>query len=123
MKNLIEQNGYCGCPELEKLYSLKRDAERTEEQLSGLSKTVDEDIRSGNGSRLLTLKDLSAVLERKIEHYQAKLAEEYKQRRVKFKLHLDDSVTDYDNSITPEKGVLTINCSSCNQQIDVVSND
>jgi len=121
---LSEQNGYCECPDLQDLYGLKREAEKREQDQEPFKSTLIRDLEESNRSRLLTYVDLTQLFELKVQEYQVKLAGCFREGTAKFQSHkFDGNVTDVKDR-EPEhsdEGVITVNCNSCNQQIDVVS--
>lgn len=100
INSLKKKNGYCDCPDLKQLYKLKKIAE-WREHLSDLAE------------RLVTKEYLSEIkyreqvnkFEKSIQNYEKELSDLFKDK----KITLRDSGLE----------LRTINCSICDQQIDI----
>lgn len=127
---LERENGYCSCPEIADLLSLRRTMRGLAERCESLHQSIDANQENDEFSR--DYQDVSGRLRLISDSYYFQLAEEAGRKRVKFMLHdsnrgkpLAEIPLEQVKSMMLAKSgksgpIVTAHCSRCSQQIDVL---
>lgn len=128
---LRTQNGYCECPPLQPLLQLRRSAQGLEGRCDMMRNNIDLDEPKGEDRQFLQdFERAVADFQASSETYHQAIDQGAKEGRVSLILH--DKIKlepkgpiSYDKMqpliVNDDKPLITIHCSSCEQQIDLLS--
>ncbi len=122
-EKLERQNGYCECPQLQGLYSLRRKTEELSDRCDFFKREVD--FKNPRESDLQFLEDYKRTAEnlrRSAETYYIKLAAEIEEGHVQLILHEQGRQRKISIKTIDElnKPIITAHCAYCEQQIDIL---
>jgi len=108
ISHLESQNGACSCPDLARLFALRKSAEKLEERCEDFHLEFDDSvIRESDLPYLSTYREAIDKFVDATENYSEVLQESFEAGKVVLS--------------SRERGVETIHCAQCSQQIGVLS--
>jgi len=122
-----ERNGYCGCGEMQRIYSLRRKAESLEGKVQHFR--METDLKAPRADDLEYLQDYKGTLEQfdsAVLRYYGCLTEMMKAGMMKLILHNGSGEREISYAELPSfKGkpekIITLHCKKCSQQVDVAA--
>jgi hypothetical protein len=148
LQTLRQRNGYCECPGLQDLYATKRKAERLEEVCNRYGMESDlKDPREEDREFLERYRDHVEDFNRAVKDYYRQMNQDIARENLYFILHLSKALSreetarllkqkvyqdmfsassivgasETERRVQGESPLLTIHCSSCDQQVDILT--
>jgi RNAse (barnase) inhibitor barstar len=128
LQQLMSKNNYCSCPQLSDLSKLRKESEKLEKICNEFDSTLDfENPKKEDLDILLDYLSTRKKFEANIEKYNSQLSSLLNKGYLKLNLHTYKGSwkkrkisTKYLEKLST-KSLVTINCASCNQQIDILN--
>ena len=129
---LERQNGYCECPELQELFEKRRKLEALEASCSSFERNTDfENPRPEDIDFLLAFRKVVGKYPDQKDAYFTELGASAERGDVRLVLHDTERFFPSEDNISIDEvyamteiegrdALVTVNCNSCNQQIDTV---
>lgn len=127
LKQLIDKNNYCNCPPLSDLSKVGRELEKLEKICNEFDRTLDlENPKREDLDNLLDYLSTRKKFEKNVEDYNSQLSSLLNKGYLKLNLHVykgswkKRKISTKSLKKLSKKSIITINCASCNQQIDIL---